>query len=114
MTSKITFDPAAPKSYDEGSYASVTANFYDSAGTAAAPTSIRYRVEDVETEKGVLGWTTATAAATVVLSVNASYNVMQDESNRRERKQLTVEANQGTSTAMSATTYYDIINRLGI
>lgn len=113
MTTKITFDPN-PRSVNEGSHLSFTARFYDADGTAAAPTSVRYKVEDIETEENMVSWTTASAATAVSFTIPASANVIEDESNRRERRLLTVEANQGTDTAYSASTYYDVINVLGI
>lgn len=113
MTTSITFDPAAPKSVPEGSETSFTVRFYTS-GTLTAPTTIRYRVDDVYSEDNVVAWTTATATTTATISIPASSNVMIDEDRRVERKVLTVEADNGTSTARNGSTYYDLVNIIGI
>jgi hypothetical protein len=113
MTTSIKFDPAAPKSVPEGSVASFTVRFYNDA-SLTAPTSIRYRVDDVYSEDNVVDWTTVAATATASISVAASLNVMIDEDRRVERKVLTVEANDGTSTALNGSSYYDVVNVIGI
>jgi hypothetical protein len=113
MTTLIAFDPAAPKSVPEGSETSFTVRFY-TAGTLTAPTSIRYRVDDVYSEDNVVDWTTVTATATATISVAASLNVMIDEDRRVERKVLTVETDNGTSTARNGSAYYDVVNIIGI
>ena len=112
-TTKITFDPSAPKSVNEGSAVTFSVTFY-TAGVATAPSTIRYRVDDVDSEDNVVDWTSATATATASISIGASLNVMIDEDNHVERKVLTVEADNGTSTAFNASAYYDVVNRLGI
>lgn len=112
-TTKIVFDPAAPRSVNEGSAASFSATFY-TAGVATAPSTVRYRVDDCYSEDNVVDWTTVTAGATVSISIAASLNVMIDEDRRVERRVLTVEADNGTSTAFNDSAYYDVVNRIGI
>ena len=112
MTNKIVFDPAAPKSVNEGSAITFSVTFYNS-GVATAPSTIRYRVDDVVSEDNVVDWTTVTATATASISIAASLNVMEDEDHRRERKIITVEADNGGATAFNASAYYDVLNNLG-
>ena len=112
MTTGIKFDPAAPVSVPEGSSISFTVRFYEGA-TLTAPTTIRYRVDDVYSDDNVVDWTTVTATATATISVAASLNVMIDEDRRVERKVLTVEANNGTSTARNGSAYFDVVNVIG-
>lgn len=111
-TTKIVFDPAAPKSINEGSAITFSVTFY-TAGVATAPSTIRYRVDDVASEENVVDWTTVTATATASIAIAASLNLMEDEDRRVERKIITVEADNGTSTAFSGSAYYDVLNNLG-
>lgn len=125
-TTKIVFDPAAPKSVNEGSAITFSVTFY-TAGVATAPTTVRYRVDDVYSEKNVVDWTTVTAGATVSIAIAASLNTIIAEDTTSiywyrpkpphrnvERKVLTVEADNGTSTAFNDVAFYDVVNRLGM
>lgn len=125
-TTKIVFDPAAPKSVNEGSAITFSVTFYD-AGVATAPTTVRYRVDDVYSRKNVVDWTTVTTGATVSIAIAASLNTIIAENTtsifwyralppyrNAERKVLTVEADNGTSTAFNGSAYYDVVNTIGI
>lgn len=112
-TTKIVFDPAAPKNVPEGAAASFSVTFY-TAGVATAPSTIRYRVDDCYSEDNVVDWTSVTATSTATISIAASLNVMIDEDRRSERKVLTVEADNGTSTAFNGSAYYDIVDVIGV
>ena len=138
---RIAFDPAGPISYNEGTSVSFQVTFYDS-GVESIPTTIRYRIDDDKSEEVILDWTSVTTAgttlssndallipgsgvaylsevvgfsgATITIDIPGSLNVMQDETRRKERRTLTVEADAGGAFAFSASAYFDIINRLGI
>jgi len=81
----------------EGSSFSATA-FGRNGATAEAPTTAKYRVDCITTGKVLTDWTTLTPAASMAIAITATHNAIQDQSNRREKKQLTVSANHGTAT----------------
>ena len=78
--------------------------------TAVAPTSIRYRVDCLESGEVAQDWTTVTAAAEVFIPVAATVNAAQHRGSYLERKQLTVEANSGTDTAHRDSVLYRVEN----
>jgi len=80
---------------NEGSSFTATANFRTGT-TAAAPTTVRYRIDCLTTGKNVIDWTSASAAAEVSIVVPPA--LMQDQSSSRERYQIIVEADAGLST----------------
>ena len=136
---RIAFDPSGPVSYNEGAAVSFQVTFYDS-GVATIPTTIRYRIDDDKSGDQILDWTSVATvvvtesdallipgagavyltevstdtSATYTIDIPGSLNVMQDETNRRERRTVTVEADNGGAFAFSASAHFDIINRLGI
>lgn len=80
----------------EGS--SFVAKAYFRSGTAAStPTSARYRVDCLTTGKSLTDWTSLTPAAVINITVTSTDNAIQDQGNRVEIKQITVEENTGTS-----------------
>ena len=136
---RIAFDPSGPVSYNEATSVSFQVTFYDS-GVATIPTTIRYRIDDDKSGEQILTWTSIatvvattsdailipgagmaylteadnSAGATYTIDIPGTLNVMVDEANRRERRTITVEADNGGAFAFSASAHYDIINRLGI
>ncbi len=103
----------AVKTFNEGSYVTVTAKFYDG-DTATTPSTARYRVDCETTRKPLLEWTEATPGTSITISVPATLNYMQDQAHTRERKVVTVEANYGTSTAYTNRIKYEIVNLQGV
>ena len=81
---------------------------------ATAPTTVRYRVDDLQTRKVITDWTTVAAAASVVIPLTATENETLDDSARLETKQLTVQADAGLSTQVSGKVLWKVRNLLGI
>ena len=77
---------------------------------ATAPTTIRYRVDDLKTGKILTDWTTVSAAANVTITITAANNEIQDESSRLERKQLIVQADSGLSTQVNGRVLWKVRN----
>lgn len=77
--------------WKEGSAFMATA-YFRTRSTAAAdtPSSVKYRIDCLTTGKVLADWTTVSAASNVSISITATHNAIQDQSNRYERKQLTV------------------------
>jgi len=77
---------------------SVNAYFRDSTDAASAPTTVHYRIDCLTTGTKVLDWTSVSTAASVTITVTSAQNAIIHDGNRRERKQITVSADKGTTT----------------
>ncbi len=81
---------------------------------ASVPTTIRYRIDCLKTRIKIRDWTTVSAAANVTITISASDNQIQDDSNRFERKQILVQADAGLTTQVNGRAVYRIKNLTGI
>jgi len=97
----------------EGSSFTATA-YFRNADTAEAPTTAKYRVDCLTTGKTVQEWTTLTPAESIAISITATHNAIQDNSNRFEKKQITVAANPDTATQFRAVRTYKVENIRGV
>lgn len=90
MTDQVVIQ--APKTkWPEGSSFVATAYFRDRATSAAdAPSTVKYRIDCLTTGRQVVDWTTASAAASVAISITATHNAILNDCNAYETKQLTV------------------------
>jgi hypothetical protein len=64
--------------------------YFRQAGTATAPTTAKYRVDCLTTGKELQDWTSLTPAVSNTIAMTATFNAIQRNSNRSERKQLIV------------------------
>jgi len=81
---------------------------------ASTPTTVHYRVDDLHTGKELTGWTSVTAAANVNIPITSTHNEIQDDARAFERKQLTVQADQGLSTQANGKVFWTVENLQGI
>lgn len=85
---------------------SVNAYFRDSTNAASAPTTVHYRIDCLTTGTKVLDWTSVSPAVSVTISVTSSQNAIISDNNARERKQITVSADKGTTTETRDTAFW--------
>jgi len=79
--------------------------------TAATPTSVRYRVDCLETGEVIQPWTTVSdPQAQMYIPIVARINESRSELSKLERKQLTVEANSNATTAHRDKVLYRVEN----
>ena len=81
---------------------------------ALAPTTVHYRIDCLKTRKEIVDWTSVTTGANVDIVLTATHNQILEEQSRLERKQLTVQADQGLSTQVNGVVVYKIRNLQGI
>ncbi len=81
---------------------------------ATAPTTVRYRVDCLSTGAQLLDWTTASAAASVTITMTSTVNEIQNDASRLEKKQLTVQADAGLSTQVNGRRVWNVRNLFGI
>ena len=99
---------------NERSSSQITATFLNASKVATAPTSARYRIDDLTNrEREILDWTTiATPTATETVTITAEQNRIVSEQNVRELRQITVEATSGGQPFREAY-QYEIVNLIG-
>ena len=93
----------------EGSSFTATAYFRDGEA-ASAPTTAKYRVDCLTTGTTLQDWTTLTPAVSNSIAITATHNAIQDQSNKTEKKQITVSGNHDTATQFRNTVTYKIEN----
>lgn len=98
----------------EGSAFTATAVFRTRSTVAAStPTNVKYRLDCLTTATELAALTTATAAASVDISVTPTHNAIQSDLNDYEIKQLTVVADDGLSTQQRAVIRWRVLNLFG-
>lgn len=98
----------------EGSYYEVEAQFFDSSGAAVTPSSVRYQVVCLTTDKIVREWTTVSPGNTVSIIATATDNVIQDDKNQREKKQIVVQSDYDTDLQVTQSHEYIVENLRGV
>lgn len=99
----------------EGSSFNATVNFrLNGADTTPAASTVKYRLDCLTTGNILLDWTT-TAAPTqpMDIAITSSYNDIKQQSNRREKKQITVVYNKDSTDEIRAATTYYVNNLVG-
>ena len=90
-----TFIKLPEPSYKEKSSFALTVYFRDSADAAEAPTTVDYRIDDIDRRESITGWTSVTPGVSVSITVTANENRMLNHSFLREKRQITVSADKG-------------------
>jgi hypothetical protein len=80
---------------------------------AEVPATARYRIDNPDNDTQIVGWTTITPAATVQILVTASQNAIVSNASAQERRQMTVETNQGADIQYQETKDWWIVNLAG-
>ena len=93
----------------EGSYLSATAYFRQS-DAATTPTTVEYKIFNLDTDEIVKDWTTVTPASSVSISNLA---VTEIEDKRQERHELLVRADKNLATQAIGRRVYRVNNLRG-
>lgn len=67
----------------------------------------------METNTTVQDWTSLTPAASIAISVTSTHTAIQSECNRRERKRITVDADNGLATQHRGSRIF-VVENLGM
>ena len=104
---KLTLsDSLVARTANEGSAVAFALKVYSDAYVLTAPTTIRYRVDDLDTGEVVAGWTTVSPASSATITVTGAQNTLTDCHNAR--RQLTVQTDVGLSTVAVATREFNV------
>ena len=95
---------------NEGSTSKLTVDFLDYDGVAEMPTDVTYRIDCLTTGTAIKGETAVLPAAQVEIIVVASENDIQDQSNARERRLVTVTAIYGADDEVNEEYVYIVKN----
>ena len=101
---------------DEETTFTATAYFRDrDTKTASTPTNVYYRVDCLTTQTELTDWTiVATPGTQNAITLTSTHNKIQTNSNRREAKQITVQADRGLSTQITGKAVWRVVNQFGI
>lgn len=100
--------------WNEGASFVATAVFRDRETAAAdAPSTVKYRVDCLSTGREITGWTNASAAASVSISVTSTHNAILDGSNEYEIKQMTVIGDYGAADQSVGVVQWRVTNIYG-
>ena len=105
-----TFIKLSNTSAKERNSITVTAYFRDSSNAAEAPTTIHYRIDDLTTKTAITGWTSVTPAVSAAIVITSAENRIIGQGNKRERRQITVSADKGTTTETRDTAEWFVEN----
>lgn len=99
----------------EASQHVITAKFKDrSTAALVVPTSIRYRIDDLNTGVAVLDWTSVSAASAITLTITSTQNALRDQCAAREVRELTVAADYGLATQFVDAVRFTLENVRGV
>ena len=83
---------------NESSQATITARPVNKDGNLFIPITARYRLDDLDSKKELIDWTTLTPAKEMTITIPGSSNGIIATNRKRERKVLTVNLDAGLST----------------
>jgi hypothetical protein len=95
---------------NERSTAYLTVTFRDKAGATAAPSTISYQVEDVDSGVAIRAATAVAPAESVEIVLAPSDHVILGNGFRDERRCVTVEATYGADDAVRSQVVYRVVN----
>lgn len=84
----------APEFPERSSFVSTV--YFRDGNTATTPSAVKYRIDCLTTGENLKAWTSLTPGASINITVTASENAIQAQSNNKEKKQITVAAEPDT------------------
>lgn len=91
----------------------IEARFLDRFDRPFTPTTVRYRVEDLNSDTELKPWTALSPAAVIEFPIDASINrILRDDSDY-EVKVVTIQSDYGTEVQLSQELEYKVTNLRG-
>jgi len=84
---------------NELSRAVITVRPIDRNGAVFIPGTARYRLDDFKSREAIVAWTSLTPSVEMTITIPAASNTIKNSSNAREKKVLTVETDEDTTSA---------------
>jgi len=98
------------RTINELSQATITARPVDLDGDLVVPTNARYRLDDLDSRRELVAWTSLTAATEMTITIPAASNAIIAVNRKRERKVLTVEIDDGLASGHHSEYIYWVKN----
>jgi len=83
--------------------------YFRTANVGTVPTTARYRIDSISTGNNVRAWTDLTPAESITIPITPDDTAM-STLDRQERKQITVEINQGLDTQVRRSIDFKVDN----
>lgn len=83
-------------------------------GSLLTPTTLKYRVDCETTDTAITAWTSVTPESITTLTIPATSNAIQDDSQPYEDRCVTIMADEGLATQEVSTRKYRVENLGGI
>ena len=107
--------PQSEQNINEASECFVNVSFFDQNGNPYTPTALQYRIDCLDDNTQVLGWTTITPTGTSqTVTITATQNAMVDIKRKSERRQVSFHVTPPGSTGRYDRTTYTLINIVGV
>lgn len=102
--------PYRPWDVNEGSATDLDLTHLTKARVKQAPTTLKYRIDDLTNRRTVLAWTTvSTPGSTNTLTITGAQNAIFNRRLKRQKMQVTVKTVSATSDILQEDFYYTII-----
>jgi hypothetical protein len=88
--------------------------FYDGKGDKSVPASVSYSVYCLKTKTEILPETPLTPDYSITISLNGDLVVLQDSSNKREKKRICVYVTDSSGNSFTRTYEYEVIASTGL
>jgi len=100
------------RTVNEKSPLCITMTFTDENGDPLIPSTVDWRLDDMETGTTIVDWTALSSpAATMYHTIEAQYNLINDEANNiREAQMFTVRINETLQSEAHAEYKYHVVN----
>jgi len=106
--------PRNAKTVNEQSPLCMTLTFTDENGDPLIPTTVEWRLDDVELDIEVVAWTGLVSMAAIMnMTIPADNNVIEDESKVREARMYGIRINNTMASEAHAQFKYHVINLVG-
>lgn len=94
----------------EGSALDLDLTHLDKARALQAPTTLKYRIDDVTNNRQVLDWTTVvTPLSTNTVTITGAQNVLLRRHVNRQKMQVSVKTTSSSGDILQAPFYYDLV-----
>ena len=89
----------------------MTVVFKDENDTPLIPTTVEWRLDDLELDQEIVGWTAlGSPAASMSVIIPAGNNIIVNETKVREARMFGIRINQGLSSEANAEFKYHVLN----
>ncbi len=102
--------PKVPKIVKEGNSSKLNLRHLDEDGNLLTPTTLKYRIDDLDNHREVLDWTSVSSpASTNTITITAAQNALFSRALKTEQRQVTTKATAASGDIVQEDEYYTLI-----